>query len=74
MGFYEDDRIRRKNATHNEAFKIYETLKTLGYTHSEVRDHAKNAISYEKDSYRNEIYRNILLIVGENGESKSSDS
>ena len=63
MGFSEDDRIRVKNKIHNEAFEIYENLKYLGYDNELIIKYAAFASQVTKDSFRNDIYTEVIKIV-----------
>jgi hypothetical protein len=70
MGMSEDDRIRRKNYSHNEGYKIYQTLKALGYPDSSILEHASMTLETSDNSYRNEIYKNVISIARSSSESK----
>ena len=63
MGFFEDDRIRNKNKHHNEAFELYKGLKSIGYSHQEIIKYAQLALNNINDSYRNNVYKAIILLV-----------
>ena len=71
MGFSEYDRIRQKNRFHNEAFKIYEDLKAIGYSNNDVLRYANFALSSSSDSYRNEIFKTLISILGRMNERDS---
>jgi hypothetical protein len=61
-GFYEDERIRRKNVVHNAAYEEVQRLKGHGLTDSDIMgvclDPTKDAV------IRNEIYSTMLTLVG----------
>ena len=61
MGFHEDDRIRRKNIVHNEAYDLVEQLRGMGATDSDIVESIK---LMQLLNNRNEIYSTVLKIVG----------
>ena len=74
MGFSEDDRIRAKNRKHNEAYEIYENLKTLGYDNSYIEQHAQLAMQAESNPFRIEVFNTILRIVKGGNNVQGSDN
>jgi hypothetical protein len=61
MGFHEDDRIRRKNSIHNEAYEAYRTFKGFGRSDAEIITECTALI---KCGIRNEVYSAVLKIAG----------
>lgn len=75
MGFSEDDRIRTKNQTSNEAYKLFEDLKAFGYDEAYIKKYAEFALSTTTCSVRNEIYSRLISIVkGVENDKKFSDT
>lgn len=64
MGFYEDDRIRSKNAKYNCAYVEYNKLVGQGYTDHDITFLCTKKIEASNDDIRNEIYSSVLKIVG----------
>lgn len=63
MGFYEDDRIRKKNSVSNDAYELVLILKQLGLSDSDIVTTCESQLSTTND-FRNEIYSTVLRIVG----------
>lgn len=75
MGFSEDDRIRSKNRAANEAYELYEGLKVMKYSDSDVIRYAQFAIQNTSDNYRNNIYLAMIRIArSKNGQESNSSS
>lgn len=71
MGFSEDDRIRHKNRHHNEAYKIYEGLKALGFSQKEIIEQSQLIIQTQQDPFRNEVYSVIIKLA--EGQNENTD-
>lgn len=63
MGNSEYDRIRNKNKFENEAFDLYQDLKSIGFSNGEIIKYANFAMQNGSDFSRNEIYSKMILIV-----------
>lgn len=63
MGFFEDDRIRRKNRAHNEAFDLYQGLITTGCNNDDVMLYVNSALQTAENPYRIEVLNAIISIV-----------
>ena len=70
MGFYEDDRIRRKNRLANEAWELYEEWRSEGLSPQQI---ALRALSLSSiNNPRNELYSSVVKIAeGRTSETSS---
>lgn len=73
MSFYEDERIRSKNALHNLAYEEYSRLKDGGLSDSDISQLCLGHIAAWPTSARNDIYSTIVKIVGGYRDAKSSN-
>jgi|GEM_PF-4723056 len=69
MGFFEDDRIRRKNVVHNQAQQLYDNLRKEGLSNTEIQQYVTGI--QPADPSRNEIHLAVLYIAkgDQDGES-----
>lgn len=64
MGFYEDDRIKRKNSTHNAAFNLVQNLMNEGIVEpTKIEEYLRTADPAQGRPDRNEIYLTVMSIV-----------
>lgn len=61
MGFYEDDRIRRKNKLANKSWDTYEQLAAQGLSPLDIINHCRTKSA--SDSSRNELYSAVIRIA-----------
>jgi hypothetical protein len=78
MGFYEDDRIRRKNAKFNtnHATDLFNNLRAIGLENKEIKTFAElmlnsNIIDFKSNSYRNNIFNAIIKMSEIEDENKT---
>jgi len=62
MGFSDDDAIRSKNKSHQEAYELYEKLLNVGFTEEEVVKHANLSLQTTSDESRFNLFKEILKI------------
>lgn len=60
MGFHEDDRIRRKNATYDEAWNLVNTLRGEGFTAQDILSYVSQM---DVTGARNEVSSMVLRII-----------
>jgi hypothetical protein len=68
MSFFDNDRIRYKNRFHNEAFSLYEGLKTMGYDNTYIIKYAEFAQQNTSELSRNEVFR-IMISIARNADA-----
>ena len=69
---YEDDRIRHKNRLSNEAYDLYQGLKALGYSHSDIIKYVQFAVQ-NGDQTKNNHYQEILNIISRFDSARSKE-
>ena len=72
MGMSEDDRIRNKNRLINDAYDIYDSLKSQNRTNSDIEFTVSELLRLSSDENRNKIYLTVLDLVRRLNESNRS--
>ena len=75
MGFNEDERIRRKNLIHNEAYFRYARTKKAGFSNLDILSEAEMSLIHVSDESEIKILNAVISIARSSHEnSKCSDS
>ena len=65
MGFFEDDRIRRKNLAYSEAFDLLSNMRAMGFSDNDIKKNIEFAIGFsDSDKFRIDVYHTVLKIIG----------